>query len=187
MKSFLYILFIFLIGTSLSWSQQSKELKIETQKIVKDSINPLAPAKAAFYSAILPGLGQAYNKKYWKIPIVYAALGAGVYFIIDNNNKYNDYRDEYKARLQGTNNPNDPTFGRLSTESVIRGQKFYQRNRDLSILITGGLYILNIIDANIDAHLLQFNVSDNLTLKPKIQQNFLTNKQDVGLVLSYNF
>ena len=203
MKSFLYILFIFLIGTSLSWSQQSKELKIENQKIVKDSINPLAPAKAAFYSAILPGLGQAYNKKYWKIPIVYAALGAGVYFIIENNNKYNDsyhthfsfhhnnkyndYRDEYKARLQGTNNPNDPTFGRLSTESIIRGQKFYQRNRDLSILITGGLYILNIIDANIDAHLLQFNVSDNLTLKPKIQQNFLTNKQDVGLVLSYNF
>ena len=67
----------------------------KTDKVVKDSINPLAPAKAAFYSAILPGLGQAYNKRYWKIPIVYAALGAGVYFIIDNNKKYNDYRDIY--------------------------------------------------------------------------------------------
>lgn len=114
-------------------------------------------------------------------------MGAGVYFIIDNNNKYNDYRNEYKARLLGTNNPNDGTFGRLTTESVYRGQKFYQKNRDLSILITGGLYLLNILDANIDAHLLQFNVSDDLTLKPKIQQNFLTNKHEVGFTLSYNF
>lgn len=187
MKYLFYIFCFFLLGFQFSQAQKSQEIKIETKKVVKNSINPLAPAKAAFYSAILPGLGQAYNKKYWKIPIVYAALGAGVYFIIDNNNKYNDYRNEYKARLLGTNNPNDGTFGRLTTESVYRGQKFYQKNRDLSILITGGLYLLNILDANIDAHLLQFNVSDDLTLKPKIQQNFLTNKHEVGFTLSYNF
>ena len=97
------------------------------------------------------------------------------------------YRNEYKARLLGTNDQSDPNFGRLSTESVIRGQKFYQKNRDLSILITAGLYILNIIDANVDAHLLQYNVSDELTLKPQINQNFLTNKHEVGFCLSYQF
>lgn len=166
---------------------QDKEIQIETENIVKDSINPLSPAKAAFYSAILPGLGQAYNKKYWKIPIVYAAIGTGVYFIIDNSQKYNDFRNEYKARLLGTNDPNHPTFGRLSTESVIRGQKFYQRNRDLSVLITAGLYILNIVDANVDAHLLQFNVNDDLTLKPDLRTNPYDFKQNVGITLTYQF
>lgn len=187
MKPVFYIVCFLIFGFHHANGQNIQELKTEKEKVVKDSINPLAPAKAAFYSAILPGLGQAYNKRYWKIPIVYAALGAGVYFIIDNNNKYNDYRNEYKARVLGTNDPNHPTFSRLSTESVIRGQKFYQRNRDLSILITGGLYILNIIDANIDAHLLQFNVSDDLSLKPNIQRNYLTNKQELGFSLCYHF
>jgi hypothetical protein len=74
--------------------------------VVKDTsklqeIDPLTPAKAAFYSAILPGLGQAYNKKYWKIPLVYGAIGTSLYFYIDNNKKYHDYRDEYKRRLEG--------------------------------------------------------------------------------------
>ena len=64
-----------------------------------DSINPLSPAKAAFYSAILPGLGQAYNKKYWKIPIVYAAIGTGVYFIIDNNKKYNRIQRRIQSKI----------------------------------------------------------------------------------------
>lgn len=187
MKHFLYI-FLAISATLSSLHAQTKdELKLTTKKEVKDSINPLAPSKAAFYSAIFPGLGQAYNKKYWKIPIVFAAVGTGIYFIIDNNAKYNSYRNEYKARLLGTNDQNDPNFGRLSTESVIRGQKFYQKNRDLSILITAGLYILNIIDANVDAHLLQYNVSDELTLRPQLNQNFLTNKHEVGLCLSYQF
>ena len=168
---------------------QNKKLKIETKETAKGDINPLSPAKAAFYSAILPGLGQAYNKRYWKIPIVYGAMGAGVYFIIDNNKKYNQYRNEYKKRLAngGTIDTSDPTYGNLTTESVIRGQKFYQKNRDLSVLITAGLYILNIVDANVDAHLLQFNVNDDLSLKPDLQTNPYTFKQNVGLTLTYQF
>ena len=63
--------------------------------------NPLSPAKASFYSAVLPGLGQAYNGKYWKVPIVYAALGTGVYFYVWNNDNYNRYRDAYKLRING--------------------------------------------------------------------------------------
>lgn len=187
MKHLIYIICFFSFSFQVVVAQQN-ELKIETKKtILNDSINPLAPSKAAFYSAILPGLGQAYNKKYWKIPVVYAAIGTGVYFIIDNNKKYNAFRDEYKARLLGTNDPNDPTFGKLSESSVIRGQKFYQKNRDLSILITAGIYILNIVEANVDAHLLQFNVNDDLTFKPDLQTNPYTFKQNVGVSLTYQF
>ena len=69
-------------------------------------INPLAPAKAAFYSAVLPGLGQAYNKKYWKIPLVYAGIGAGLYYYKINNTKYNNYREAYKRRLEGYRDDN---------------------------------------------------------------------------------
>ena len=188
MKQLFYI-FIFLFSSTQFVVAQNKELKIETKETAKGYINPLSPAKAAFYSAILPGLGQAYNKRYWKIPIVYGAMGAGVYFIIDNNKKYNQYRNEYKKRLAngGAIDTSDPTYGNLTTESVIRGQKFYQKNRDLSVLITAGLYILNIVDANVDAHLLQFNVNDDLSLKPDLQTNPYTFKQNVGLTLTYQF
>ena len=187
MKRFLYIFILLFLGTKFSVAQK-KELKIETKDIVKSDINPLSPAKAAFYSAILPGLGQAYNKKYWKIPIVYGAIGAGVYFIMDNNKKHNQYRDEYKKRLaNGGADTSDPTFGKLSDESVIRGQKFYQKNRDLSVLITAGLYILNILEANVDAHLLQFNVNDDLSLKPDLKPNPFTFDQNVGFTLTYQF
>lgn len=86
MKQLLYIFVFLFLGAPLSVAQ-NKELKIETKQTVKGDINPLSPAKAAFYSAILPGLGQAYNKRYWKIPIVYGAIGAGVYFIVDSNKK----------------------------------------------------------------------------------------------------
>lgn len=188
MKQFLYI-FIFLFLSTHLVTAQNKDLKIITKETIKREINPLSPAKAAFYSAILPGLGQVYNKRYWKIPIVYGAIGTGIYFIIDSNKKQNQYRDEYKKRLEngGAINTSDPTYGRLTTESVIRGQKFYQKNRDLSVLITAGLYILNIIDANVDAHLLQFNVNDDLTLKPNLQTNPYTYKQNVGFTLTYQF
>ncbi|MEM9680813.1 MAG: DUF5683 domain-containing protein, partial [Bacteroidota bacterium] len=78
-----------------------ERLIVSQETITREPIDPLSPSRAAFYSAVLPGLGQAYNKKYWKIPIVYAALGTGVYFYIQNNNEFNRYRDAYKRRLAG--------------------------------------------------------------------------------------
>jgi hypothetical protein len=187
-KQLLYI-FVFLFSSSQFLVAQNKDLKIKTVETVKGDINPLSPAKAAFYSAIMPGLGQAYNKRYWKIPIVYGAIGTGVYFIIDNNKKYTQYRNEYKKRLAngGAIDTSNPTYGTLSTESLIRGQKFYQKNRDLSVLITSVLYILNIVDANVDAHLLQYNVNDDLSLKPDLQTNPYTYKQELGFTLTYQF
>lgn len=180
----IYLLF-FLLGTV----SVSAQVKTDTVLVVKDTsklqeIDPLTPAKAAFYSAILPGLGQAYNKKYWKIPLVYGAIGTSLYFYLDNNKKYHNYRDAYKRRLEGYN---DDNYQFLDDDRLIAGQKFYQRNRDLSALFVVAFYALNIIDANVDAHLIQFNVNERLSLRPEIYPNDVTFKPNVGLTFNYNF
>lgn len=170
------------------WAQQENELALIAIDTVPKTINPLAPSKAAFYSAIVPGLGQAYNKKYWKIPLVYIGLGAGIYYYSWNNKKYHEYRDEYKKRLDGTSlGTAHPTYGSLTDDRLISGQRFYRKNRDLSALITGLIYILNIVDANVDAHLMQFNVNDNLSVAPEIRQNEIDYKFTTGLKLTYDF
>lgn len=153
----------------------------DTLSIKKTEMNPLAPAKAAFYSAVFPGMGQVYNKKYWKLPLVYGALGTTIYFYINNNKKYHLYRNAYKSRLEGFTGDE---FSYLDNSRLISAQKFYQKNRDLSALLTGLFYILNIVDANIDAHLMQFNVNDNLTLKPNLYRNEFTSEQNLGICLT---
>ncbi|MCX7550036.1 DUF5683 domain-containing protein [Xanthomarina sp. F2636L] len=163
----------------------TEELVVEAGSIIQDPIDPLSPARAAFYSAVLPGLGQAYNKKYWKIPIVYAGLGVGLYFYIDNNKEYNRYRDAYKRRLAGFED--DEFFGTVTTDGLQEAQKNFGRNREISLLVTIAIYALNIIDANVDAHLLQYNVDDNLSLKPHYKLNEYDNTGDLGLTLNFKF
>lgn len=188
MSRFLIIFFFTLFFTSQSVvSQTETPLLIAKDSVKSEKINVLAPSKAAFYSALVPGLGQIYNKKYWKVPIVYVGLGTGIYFYADNNKNYKRFRDEYKKRLNGTSDPNDPYFSRLDNSRLIDGQKFYRRNRDLSAFITVAIYALNIVDANVDAHLMQFNVNENLTIRPDLYQNEINYKQNVGLTLNYNF
>lgn len=145
--------------------------------------DPLRPAKAAFYSAIVPGFGQAYNKKYWKIPLVYAAIGTTMYIYVDNTKLYNTYREAYRLRLVGQAD----RFGeRLTDQNLIDAQKLFRKNRDLSLLFVVGAYILNIVDANVDAHLSQFNVSENLSLKPNAEQDFMTGRLNFGLSFNFN-
>ncbi|MFE3870918.1 DUF5683 domain-containing protein [Flavobacterium sp. ZS1P70] len=178
-------LFLFIVGNTTVFAQTETEAVLVAKDTLKsNNIDPLTPAKAAFYSAVLPGLGQAYNKKYWKIPLVYGAIGTSLYFYIDNNKKYHQYRDAYKRRLEGYT---DDNYTYLDNTRLIAGQKFYQRNRDLSALVTLAFYALNIIDANVDAALLQFNVDENLSVRPIIYPNDVTFKTNVGLTLNYNF
>ncbi|MCL6296605.1 DUF5683 domain-containing protein [Jejuia spongiicola] len=172
-----------------------KEVVIDSIIKIKEPINPLSPAKAAFYSAVLPGLGQAYNKKYWKIPIVYVALGAGTYFYITNNNEYKRYRDAYKSRLAGFTNDefyldsegNQLETPRVTDDGLRRAQKLFRRNKEVSLLVTVGLYALNIIDANVDAHLMQYNVDENLTLAPHYKINEIDATGNLGLTLNFKF
>lgn len=185
----LFVIVLVFLGTPFVFSQDKKVDNLiikDTLKLKTNDINPLAPAKAAFYSAILPGLGQAYNKKYWKIPIVYGAIGTGVAVYVWNDNRYNLARDAYKRRLLGVQDGS--IYDKYSEETLINAQKGYQRARDIGLLLTIGMYVLNIIDANVDAHLKQFNVNDNLSMQPNIIPNdFTTNQQNVGLTLNYRF
>jgi len=175
------------ISTKNSRSQDS---------IRREPIDPLSPSKAAFYSAVLPGLGQAYNKKYWKIPLVYGALGTGIYFYLENTKEFDRYRGAYKRRLAGFRddefygvdlNGKPLTTPRISDEGLIRAQEQFRRNKELSLLITIGIYALNIIDANVDAHLLQYNVDDNLALKPHFNFNDFDATTNLGLTLDFKF
>jgi hypothetical protein len=181
-RFFHIIIFLFLLGNFSSFAQTALGEGLRTKDTIKKSseINVLAPAKAAFYSAVFPGMGQIYNKKYWKVPLVYGALGTTIYFYINNNKKYHLYRDAYKQRLEGL--PDD--FSYLDNSRLIAAQKFYQNNRDLSALLTGLFYILNILDANVDAHLMQFNVNDKLTVKPDLFRDQFTAKENLGICLT---
>ncbi|MFV8337086.1 DUF5683 domain-containing protein [Flavobacterium sp. RSP29] len=182
-KIIFIVLFLFIVGNTTVFAQTEAVL-VAKDTLKSNDIDPLTPAKAAFFSAILPGLGQAYNKKYWKIPLVYGALGTSVYFYIDSNRKYHQYRNAYKNRLEGYTT-DDLAF--LDNDRLIAGQKFYQRNRDLSALVTLAFYALNIIDANVDAALIQFNVDENLSVRPVLYPNDVTLKTNVGLTFNYNF
>lgn len=194
-----YCLLLCLFSVLFSFSQKEKDSTslgldqspiIANETLVKKEIDPLRPSKAAFYSAVLPGLGQAYNKKYWKVPIVWGAIGAGVYFYVRNDKQFDRYRDAYKSRLAGFKD--DEFYGSgtnplISNDGLIRAQQQFRRNKELSLLITFGLYALNIIDANVDAHLLQFNVDENLSFSPHYQYNEMENTSDLGVTLNFKF
>jgi len=197
-KSYYIILFLTFLGCLSSVAQENEELKVTTEEVAKKKkkkkrkekklkpYEPLAPARAAFYSAILPGLGQIYTGKYWKVPIVYGALGAGIYFYTWNNERYVFYRDIYKRRLAGLPDI-DPRTELLTQDQLIDIQRRFRREQELSILVTAGLYLLNIIDANVSAHLQQYNISDDLSLKPKVNFNQPNASTNFGLALSYSF
>ena len=186
----LFCLFICLATQAQSNKDELDETARQNKKNTSRALDPLRPAKAAFYSAVLPGLGQAYNKKFWKIPIVYGAIGTGLYFYLDNNKLYKQYRNAYKRRLAGFTDdefygPGDTPF--LSDEALIRAQRTLKRNKELSMLVTVGLYVLNIIEANVDAHLLQYNLDENLALKPFIDFNNPNYTTQIGLSLNIKF
>ncbi len=141
-----------------------------------------APAKAAFYSAILPGGGQAYNRQYWKIPIVYAALGTAFYFYRQNNLLYHQYRDAYQNRLLGLPDP----YPEYDTETLIKAQNYYRRNRDIALMLSVLAYALNIIEANVAAHLRQWNINGQLSFKP-IRISPYTHKYTFGFHLRLTF
>lgn len=173
---------------------ENDSVSVATEQLIQGSdykpYDPLAPARAAFYSAVVPGLGQAYNGKYWKIPIVYTALGVGVYFYLNNDKEYDRYRDAYKSRLAGrTDDEFSSEEGQpiLTNAALIDAQKFYQRNKEISMLVIVGMYALNIIDANVDAHLQQFNVDENLALKPALNYDQFSGKTGYGVSLNYKF
>ena len=160
--------------------EQSKR-SLRLKRLIND---PLTPSKAAFYSAIIPGLGQAYLGKAWKIPIIYSAIGASLYYFDLNNKEMNEYRNAYKRRLNGFF---DDRFLELAipitTEQLLLGMEFHKNYRDIALVLAVLSYMLNILEANVNAHLLQFNVSEDLSVTP----NLIIDEEIRGLRLALKF
>ncbi len=134
-----------------------------------------SPKIAATLSAVVPGLGQAYNKKYWKIPVVYAGMGGLAYLTIRNNNYYQAFKKAYKELSE--TNPNGYYYMYNTTftlSGLDAGKNYYRRYRDMYAIFTVGMYVLNIVDAAVDAHFFYFDVNDNLSFIVKPEINYLT-------------
>ncbi len=139
---------------------------------------------AAYLSLLLPGAGQFYNKSYWKIPVIYAALGLTGYLAYSNHKNYVYWRDAYIAKVD--DDPATPDLFPDIAEEVLRSQRnSYRRNRDFSLLIMSFVYILNSVEAYVDAHLKDFDVSDNLSLS--VRPYYSPVQRNTGLLLTLKF
>lgn len=141
------------------------------QRSVSDTLPQRAtryhsPVKASWMSAALPGLGQAYNRKWWKLPIVYGALGAAGYFLFYSQNEYVKARDSYRALVLPQPNPYQvhPDYAAYDAFAIKSFRDYYRQNRDYGIIAVAAVYALQILDATVDAHLMTFDVSDRLSL-----------------------
>lgn len=173
-------------------TQGQKKFKADSAKMAEHSAT-----KATLYSAILPGLGQIYNRQYYKAPIIYTGFGVIVYFILENNKMYTDYRTAYRnlylniypesyVNLEYYRENYDRSSNLLVFQDI---RDTYHRWLEMSFIAFGALYILNIAEANVSAHFMQFDVSEDLTLRivPTIQPIFGNYYLGKGLTLSLNF
>jgi len=168
-----------------------------------------SPKKASIYAALFPGLGQIYNRKYWKLPIVYGGYAGLIYVLGWNNSNYKDFFQGYRIIAQYSSvetmkpeerdfldnlikNPsisldNPSTFTYISAQ-LKSGKDYYRRNRDLTIIGIAALHVLSIIDASVDANLFDFDISDDLSMRIEPMPVNLGNQNMVmGFNLSINF
>ncbi|MDE5418276.1 DUF5683 domain-containing protein [Labilibaculum sp. DW002] len=187
---FLGLIFLLLFGSSNNAISQQL---VEADTVAVESIVKVhSPHKATMYSVMFPGLGQAYNKKYWKIPILYAGIGATIYAINWNSKNYKKYKSgfrdfsqfyDYKYQDEGLETPivepssksyedlidrdfsdTDQSFDNWFQTQLQNKKDSFKHDRDLSYIILLGVYVLNIVDAAVDAHFTNFSVDDNLTI-----------------------
>jgi hypothetical protein len=179
--------FIFVFSLSTVKSQEKIDQLTSEDVLKSEGYNPLTPATAAFYSAILPGLGQVYNKQYWKLPFVYGAMATSMYYFSINNESYKRYRNAYKIREAGYQDEFTLDDGTtlISREGLISAQNTLKQNRETSLLLFIGFYVLQIVDASVSAHLLQFNVNDKISFDPQIYCDPSDNKPFIGLTFNY--
>lgn len=162
-----------------------------TSEVPVQELQEVAPEhdanKAAFFSAGLPGLGQIYNKKYWKVPIVWGGLAAFGYFINYYNVRYQFYRSNLLYEIE--QDPNYPNETNLNQEQLRSARDFYRRNRDQLVLYGILFYFLNIVDAHVDAHLMEFNVNQDLSVRvtPELMRPLPNGVMPAGISLKFRF
>jgi len=186
----LFLSFSFFFSQEVKTSDTIKTEKEVVEDIEKANVKITTkynPTKAGLYSAVLPGLGQYYNKRYWKIPIVWGAVGTGVGIIVYNDKQYKRYRTAYIAELNGQPHEFDDIPG---VDKTVLGniQDKAKRQRDYAVAITGLIYVLNIVDAVVDAHLYEQKHDPDLALKPTVvNDNFGMGYAKAGLSLTFRF
>ncbi len=151
--------------------------------------HPPRDPKKAMLMALVPGLGQVYNHKYWKLPIVYTGFAVIGYFAVTNRNEYRIYKDAYNCKVANPDCKN-PLALKYDKETLKMIRDYYRRNMQLSYIIGGAWFLLQMIDANVDAHLSHWNISNNLSLDvtPVIQPYDLPNAPAYkGISLHFNF
>ena len=166
------ILYISLLFSFVCFGQSIEQNKIRSAN------------KSSFLSAVLPGAGQVYNNKYWKVPVIYASLASGIYFIYENQSKLNNYSDAYVNRSNGKI---DSYVNIYNDSQLLTIVDYYERNRDVSYIITAAIYLLNIVDASVDAHLFNFDISEDLSLETIPQIIYTPNGNTPILSLKMNF
>jgi hypothetical protein len=164
-----------------------KRTKSDSTKVVKKQYRH-NPKLAIILSTVVPGAGQIYNKKYWKTPIVLAGIGVCGYFIRTNHILYKDYKGALLQRVDTNATAPDKYLDIYSNDQLITLQDQYRQNRDLFIIVTSLVYVLNIVDALVDAHLFSFDVSDDLSLNWQPYCSYTANaKGAAGLSFQLKF
>jgi len=197
MRQPLYAILISLFPVLL-FSQEEKNDSVPSQKMVStatrkgldslsiDYLTMKNPMRASLYSAILPGMGQAYNGKWWKVPVIWGLLGTGAGFVIHYNNEHKEFRGYYLDKLYG--NPiENPAINNLSLEQLANIQDDRKRSRDYAIALTALAYILNIVDATVDAHLYGIKKDPDLSFKPVMLQEWNSIEPKLGLGINFKF
>jgi len=162
----LLISLVLLIG-GFSAMAQTDSLTVSKKSV---ELKEHSPHKATLL-ALVPGLGQIYNRKYWKLPIVYAGFGVTGYFAITNRTEYKKFREAYNCSVTLEAECTNELAIKYSADDLQTIRDYYRRNMELSYIIMGAWYILQMLDATVDAHLYNWEVNDNLSVRvdPMIQ------------------
>jgi Family of unknown function (DUF5683) len=186
MRKFLFIFTVLLLLAGMGISQSIQADTVISKKENPQPVSKHSPSKAAIRSALLPGLGQAYNKKYWKIPIVYGALAVPVYTYVYNKNWYDKTREAYEIKFYNDTSRYDEIDDQLkplSEESLRAYRNEFRQSMDISILAFIIVWGLNVVDAAVDAHLKDFDISDNLSMKISPGHSEMAGTNGVSLIL----
>ncbi len=196
-RKFLTFIILFICWINVLFGQDTTQrasgLALDNQTIVLDTNNFIvkshSASNAAWMSAIIPGLGQIYNKQWWKVPIIYAAAATVTYFAVTNNNNKNKFKDEYYNRVNGNTEALLPDYATYTDAGIYNLYNAYKSNFQLSLIVGAFFYMANILDAYVYGHLFSFEIDDNLTmnLQPFANANSLSNVNSCGVVLSIKF
>jgi len=171
MRNILIIFILLVIGGLSSIQAQTDTVRLDSNNLVTEEKQPGfgslfkgPPGRAFLLSAVLPGAGQAYNKRWWKVPIVYAAIGTTVYILLDNKNEFDRFDDAYRMRVDLGDMSTDEFQGILSLDRINNFRQVWRKNVQRAYIGLGIIYLIQASEAFVDRHLMDFDIDDDISL-----------------------